>query len=75
MDELFKIATGWLGWPPSEAWSAPVIEILMAWESKRQFLIDTNPFGKPADQPQAAHVAREVKMGFRVAAMSRKGSA
>ncbi|WP_346829439.1 hypothetical protein ABDX87_20010 [Pseudomonas abietaniphila] len=72
MDELFKIATGWLGWSPSETWSAPVIEILMAWDSKRQFLIDTNPFGKPPEKPVAANVAKEVRMGFRVAAMSRK---
>jgi hypothetical protein len=72
VDDVFKIATGWLGWPPSEAWDTPVIEILMAWESKRQFLIDTNPFGKAPDKPEAVNVAKEVKMGFRVAAMSRK---
>lgn len=74
MDELFKIATGWLGWTASEAWNTPVIEILMAWESKRQFLIDTNPFGKAPDKPVAAHVAKEVRMGFRVAAMSRRAA-
>jgi hypothetical protein len=47
----------------------------MAWDSKRQFLIDTNPFGKREDKPVASHVAKEVRMGFRVAAMSRKDSA
>lgn len=45
----------------------------MAWDSKRQFLIDTNPFGGgDKDKPAADHVAKEVRMGFRVAAMSRK---
>ncbi len=74
VDELFNIATGWLGWPPSEAWNACVIEIVMAWDSKRQFLIDTNPFGGGGDKdkPSKKIVAKEVRMGFRVAAMSRK---
>lgn len=68
------MATGWLGWTATEAWNTPVIEILIAWETRRQFLIDTNPFGKPDEKPEAGRVAKEVKMGFRVAAMSRKGS-
>lgn len=52
----------------------PVVEILMAWESKRQFLIDTNPFGGGGDKdkPSKKIVAKEVRMGFRVAAMGRK---
>jgi len=48
-----------------------VIEILMAWDSKRQFLIDTNPFGKPPDKPSAVQLAKEARMSFRAAAMSR----
>lgn len=70
---LFKIATGWLGWPPSEAWDTPMVEIIMAWDSKRQFMIDTNPFGGGGDKdkPSKAVIAREARMGFRVAAMSR----
>lgn len=74
VDELFNIATGWLGWPPSEAWEAPVVEIVMAWDSKRQFLIDTNPFGGGGDKekPDRKAVAKEARMGFRVAAMSRR---
>ena len=45
----------------------------MAWDSKRQFLIDTNPFGGgDKDKPNSAAVAKEARMGFRVAAMGRK---
>lgn len=45
MDELFGIATGCLGWPPSEAWAAAVPEILLAWEAKVEFIRNTSPFG------------------------------
>lgn len=74
VDELFNIATGWLGWSPSEAWNTPVVEIVMAWDSKRQFLIDTNPFGGGGDKDKIDRkaVAKEARMGFRVAAMGRK---
>lgn len=73
VDELFNIATGWLGWPPSEAWNACVVEIVMAWDSKRQFLIDTNPFGGGQDKSVSKQaVANDARMSFRVAAMSRK---
>lgn len=30
--ELYQIATGWLGWPPSEAWQATPAEIAQAFE-------------------------------------------
>lgn len=44
----------------------------MAWESKRQFMIDTNPFGGEPEKPNRKAVAKEARMGFRVAAMGRK---
>jgi hypothetical protein len=46
----------------------------MAWDSKRQFLIDTNPYGGGGDKEKVDKkaVAVEARMGFRVAAMSRK---
>lgn len=71
MDEVFEIATGWLGWTASEAWSTPVIEILMAWEAKSHFLKATNPFGKGAEKPSKEAVAKEARMGFRAAALGR----
>ena len=48
----------------------------MAWDSKRQFLIDTNPFGGGGDKDKIDRkaVAKEARMGFRVAAMSRKSA-
>lgn len=51
-----------------------MVEILMAWDAKRQFLIDTNPFSGGGDKgkPNKAAVAKEARMGFRVAAMGRK---
>jgi hypothetical protein len=51
-----------------------MVEILMAWDSKRQFMIDTNPHGggehKPAQSKEEA--AKEARMNLRAAAMSRK---
>ena len=51
-----------------------MVEILMAWESKRQFMVDTNPFGGGGgnDKPDRKAVAKEARMGFRVAAMGRR---
>jgi hypothetical protein len=48
---LFGIATGCLGWPPSEAWSVAVPEILLAWDAKVEFLRSTNPFGSGGKTP------------------------
>lgn len=45
----------------------------MAWDAKRQFLIDTNPLGGDGENKVSKEaVAKEARMGFRVAAMSRK---
>lgn len=50
-----------------------MVETLMAWESKRQFMVDTNPFGGgDKGKPDRKVVAKEARMGFRVAAMGRK---
>ncbi len=66
MDELFGIATGWLAWPPSEAWNTPVVEILMAWESRRQFLNNTNPFAaKKTPEKSKMSVADRLKERLR----------
>lgn len=40
---VFGVATGWLGWPPSEAWASTVPEILLATESKIDFVQMTTP--------------------------------
>jgi hypothetical protein len=61
-----------LGWPPRDAWDTPIIEILTAWEAKLDFLKKTNPWGQAEEKVDKKAVAKEVRMGFRVAAMSRK---
>lgn len=45
MDELFRQATGWLGWVPAVALSTPIPQILMALDGKVEFTTLTNPFG------------------------------
>ncbi|WP_219061417.1 hypothetical protein [Pseudomonas sp. UMAB-08] len=47
-------------------------EILMAWDAKVHFLQMTNPNGSPTPTPSKEAAAKEARMGFRVAAMSRK---
>ncbi|MCD5996509.1 hypothetical protein KDX38_23245 [Pseudomonas sp. CDFA 602] len=69
------MATGWLGWPPSEAWITPVPEILMAWDAKIEFLRNTNPFGSGEKPKTKESVGQEVRMGFRAAALGRKADA
>lgn len=49
-----------------------MVETLMAWEAKRQFLIDSNGGGEDKDKPNKKAVAKEARIGFRAAAMSRK---
>ena len=75
MDELFGIATGCLGWPPSEAWAAAVPEILLAWDAKVEFIRNTSPFGSGEKPKSKEAVAKDVRMGFRVAAIGRKAEA
>jgi hypothetical protein len=35
---LYAIATGWLGWPPSEAWAATPNEIMVAYQGRSDML-------------------------------------
>lgn len=44
----------------------------MAWEAKIEFLQKTNPYGQPEEKVDKKAVAKDVRMGFRVAAMTRK---
>ncbi len=50
-----------------------MVEIILAWDSKRQFMIDTNPngSGEKKDKQSKVQVAKDARMGFRVAAMTR----
>ncbi|QHF02449.1 hypothetical protein N015_08510 [Pseudomonas asturiensis] len=69
------MATGWLGWPPSEAWTIPVPEILMAWDAKVEFLRNTNPFGASEKPKTKEAIGRDIRIGFRAAAIGRKTEA
>lgn len=45
----------------------------MAWEAKAKFLRDSNPFrSAEPEKPSKKAVARDLRMGLRVASMSRK---
>jgi hypothetical protein len=60
-----------LGWSLSDAWNTPVIEILLAWEAKADFLQKTNPFGTGETKPSKTAVAKDLRRGLRGAAASR----
>ncbi|WP_438282300.1 hypothetical protein [Pseudomonas alabamensis] len=48
-----------------------MIEILMAWEAKADFLKKTNPFGTGETKPSKAAVAKDLRRGLRGAAAAR----
>ncbi|MBA6119357.1 hypothetical protein H4C47_27035 [Pseudomonas putida] len=63
------MATGWLGWPPSVAWTTPLPELFMALDAKLEWAQMTNPFGtgkgngsKP--KPTASGVAEKLRMAL-----------
>lgn len=71
---MFGLATGWLGWTPAVAWSTPIPELLLAYESKIKFLQATNPFGSGEKAKSKEAIAKDARIGFRAAAMSRKAA-
>ncbi|WP_449432355.1 hypothetical protein [Pseudomonas putida] len=48
-----------------------MIEVILAWEAKADFLKKTNPFGQPEMKPSKAAVAKDLRRGLRGAAASR----
>lgn len=48
-----------------------MIEILLAWEAKADFLQKTNPFGTGETKPSKAAVAKDLRRGLRGAAAAR----
>ncbi|WP_161959244.1 hypothetical protein [Pseudomonas ovata] len=50
-------------------------EILMAWDAKVEFLRNTNPFGAGEKPRTKEAVAKDLRMGFRAAAINRKSDA
>lgn len=60
-EQLFEIATGWLGWTPDQAWAATPREIIAA---QRGFMAQRNAlltaiFGKPEEHDPREEVSEE----------------
>ena len=47
--KLFRLATGWLGWTPADAWEATPAEITEAYQGRREMLSAMFGGGKPDD--------------------------
>jgi hypothetical protein len=52
--KLFRIATGWLGWTPEQAWDATPTEIIEAQKGRREMITETLTaiFGDGKDQEE-----------------------
>ena len=48
-----------------------MVEIILAWEAKADFLKKTNPFGQSETKPSKKAVAKDLRRGLRGAAASR----
>ncbi|MCC6736522.1 MAG: hypothetical protein IT534_10415 [Bauldia sp.] len=63
--QLFRIATGWLGWTPETAWNATAAEILEAHKGRVEMLKAI--YGAPSDEPGTVpreHTEEEVREGI-----------
>lgn len=69
-DQVFKLATGALGWPPDVAWNTPIPEILLAYDGKVDWFKATNGTGgkeKPVDAKMDPEKREEVAADIRKA--------
>lgn len=77
MDDLFKVATGWLGWSPELAMTAPIPQILLATEGRIDWHKKTNPWGSPEKEPEKpepkASVSDRMRSMFRAMGAKRTG--
>ena len=64
MDELFRQATGWLGWLPTVALSTPIPQILMALDGRVEWVTLTNPFGGGKSQKGAMATTPDAMMAL-----------
>lgn len=65
--KLYRLATGWLGWTPAEAWAASPREIREAYEGRVELLRSVFGGGedKPSDQDRAATADDRFASGIR----------
>jgi hypothetical protein len=61
MDEMFRVATGWLGWTPDIALDTPLSQINLALAGKVDFLKKTNPWGSKEDTDESGVISRATK--------------
>ena len=57
---LFRLATGWCGMSPSEAWAATPAEITEAYKGRRELLSAMFGGGKSTDEPDDEESRREL---------------
>lgn len=63
MDDLFEVATGWLGWSPEQAMHTPIPQITLALKGRVDWARKTNPFGGgEAEQPPESDVDVAAKL-------------
>jgi len=58
--KLFRLATGWLGWSPSEAWEATPAEIAEAYKGRLELLGAMFGGGKSTDETNTEESRREL---------------
>lgn len=67
VDEVFGLATGYLGWSPHDAWHTPVPQILLALDYRVDWARKTNPFGgsePEPKQPRTPATPAQIKAAF-----------
>lgn len=70
--DLFKVATGWLGWPPRVALTTPIPQIMLAQQGMIEWNRKLWGGGEPEEErpPEPADIASKIKRLFRARAKS-----
>ena len=73
--ELFRYATGWLGWTPPVALGASIFHIELALDGRVDFLRSTSPWGAAAEEnpTEKAAVAGQLASALRAMGAKRNG--
>jgi len=80
MDEVFEMATGWLGWEPEVVLNTPLSQINLALKGRMDFILKTSPFGSGKEEEKTVKGPEAVNTFFLNLAkdarrMPKKGSA
>lgn len=78
LGDLYRFGTGWLGWPPSEVWSASPRELTVAFQAHCERLIAMNggaeddvPGGTDTEAQRQANIALDLDPEFDRAGLQR----